>query len=84
MPLTWPGNRKELLAAIPIAYVLALKRVIYFSDLPRCAQFLGRGFGGCAATHVEGTGTDHAFLAILADRPWVVVTVPAWVLCARW
>ena len=42
-----------------------------------------RGFGGCAASHVEGTGTGHAFLAILPRRPWVVVTVPALVLCAR-
>ena len=43
-----------------------------------------RGFGGCAASHVEGTGPARAFLAILVGRPWVVVTVPALVLCARW
>src|SRR2546428_7919123 len=36
-----------------------------------------RGFGGYAATHAEGTGPDRAFLARLAGRPWVVVTVPA-------
>jgi Recombinase/Recombinase zinc beta ribbon domain len=42
-----------------------------------------RGFGGCATTHAEGTGTGHAFLAILSRRPWVVVTVPTLVLCAR-
>ena len=47
-------------------------------------QAIVRGFGGYAATHAEGTGTDRAFLAIFADRPWVVVTVPALVLCARW
>ena len=40
--MTWPGNRKELLTAIPIAYVLALKSVISFSDLPHGEQFLGR------------------------------------------
>ena len=44
-PWTRPGNRKELLAVIPIAYVLALKRVISFSDLPRGEQFLGRPCG---------------------------------------
>src|SRR5215510_5659541 len=45
---------------------------------------LVRGFGGCAATHVEGTGQPvHFFPAILLGRPWVVVTVPALVLCAR-
>ncbi len=43
-----------------------------------------RGFGGYAATHVEGTGPARAFRAILAGRPWVVVTVPALVLRARW
>ena len=42
------------------------------------------GSGGYAVTHVEGTWTDRAFLAILAGRPWGVVTVPALVLCARW
>src|SRR5215468_6891200 len=43
-----------------------------------------RGFCGCAATHVEGTGQSvHFFPAILLGRPWVVVTVPALVLCAR-
>src|SRR6266849_2437803 len=41
-PLTRPGNRTALLASIPIAYVLTMKRVICFSDLPRCEQFLGR------------------------------------------
>ena len=43
-----------------------------------------RGLGGYAASHTKGTGTANAFLAILEDRPWVVVTVPALVLCARW
>src|SRR6266571_8722742 len=43
-----------------------------------------RGFGGCAASHAEGTRPAHAFCAILAGRPWVVVTVPALVPCARW
>src|SRR6266436_264168 len=42
-----------------------------------------RGFGGCAASHVEGTGPARAFRAILVGSPWVVVTVPALVLCAR-
>src|SRR6266545_5260665 len=42
-----------------------------------------RGLGGCAASHVEGTGPARALRAILAGRPWVVVTVPALVLCAR-
>ena len=46
-------------------------------------QALIRGIGRCAATHAEGTGTDRAFLALLPGRPWVVVTVPALVLCAR-
>ena len=44
---------------------------------------LVRGLGGYAATPVEGTGTDRAFLAMLTGRPWVVVTVPALVPCAR-
>src|SRR6266436_1294843 len=44
---------------------------------------LVRGFGGCAASHVEGTGPARAFHAILVGSPWVVVTVPALVLCAR-
>jgi hypothetical protein len=43
-----------------------------------------RGFGGCAATHLKGTVPAHPFLAILTSTPWVVVTVPALVLCARW
>src|SRR5438132_11176453 len=43
-----------------------------------------RGFGGCAASHAKGTGTARAFRALLAGRPWVVVTVPALVRCARW
>ena len=42
-----------------------------------------RGLGGCAASHVEGTVTARAFPAILLGRPWVVVTVPALVPCAR-
>jgi hypothetical protein len=43
-----------------------------------------RGLGGCAASHVEGTGPARAFRAMLVGRPWVVVTVPALVPCARW
>ena len=43
-----------------------------------------RGLGGCAASHGEGTGPAHAFRALLVGRPWVVVTVPALVPCARW
>src|SRR5437762_3080097 len=46
-------------------------------------QGVVRGFGGCAASHVEGTGPAHALCAILVGNPWVVVTVPALVLCAR-
>src|SRR6266516_7109385 len=42
-----------------------------------------RGLGSCAASHVEGTGPARAFRAILVGSPWVVVTVPALVLCAR-
>src|SRR6478672_1248543 len=42
-----------------------------------------RGFGGCAASHVEGTGPAHALRAILVGNPWVVVTVPALVPRAR-
>ena len=42
-----------------------------------------RGFGGCAATPTEGTEPARPFLAILTGAPWVVVTVPALVLCAR-
>ena len=42
-----------------------------------------RGLGGYAATHVEGTGTASVFPAILPGGPWVVVTVPALVPCAR-
>jgi hypothetical protein len=53
------------------------------SGFPWREQALVRGFGGCAASHVEGTGTGHAFLAILSRRPWVVVTVPTLVPCAR-
>src|SRR5438477_12473678 len=47
-------------------------------------HILVRGLGGCAASHVEGTRPAHTFRAILVNRPWVVVTVPALVLCARW
>jgi len=47
------------------------------------AQYIVRGFGGYAASHVEGTGPARAFRAILVGSPWVVVTVPALVLCAR-
>src|ERR1043166_8811684 len=43
-----------------------------------------RGLGGCAASHIKGTRPARTFRAILAGRPWVVVTVPALVLCARW
>src|SRR5262245_32306263 len=49
----------------------------------RSTAWLG-GLGGCAASHVEGTRPAHTFRAILVNRPWVVVTVPALVLCARW
>src|SRR5437016_11039706 len=44
---------------------------------------LVRGFGGCATTHVEGTGTTSAFLAILVgetvgcrDRPRIGAACP--------
>src|SRR2546426_2286276 len=50
----------------------------------RRLQAVVRGFGGCAASHAKGTGPARAFGAILVGRPWVVVTVPALVLCARW
>ena len=43
-----------------------------------------RGLGGCAASHVEGIGPARALRALLVGSPWVVVTVPAWVLWARW
>jgi hypothetical protein len=46
-------------------------------------QAIVRGFGGCAATHLKGTEAAHPFFAILPSTPWVVVTVPALVLCAR-
>ena len=49
----------------------------------RPLQAVVRGFGGCAATHLKGTVPAHPFLAILTSTPWVVVTVPALVLCAR-
>jgi hypothetical protein len=45
---------------------------------------LVRGLGGYAASHAQGTGTARAFRAILAGRPWVVVTVPTLVPRARW
>src|SRR5262249_3524517 len=45
---------------------------------------LDRGLGGCAASHIEGTRPARTFCAILTSRPWVVVTVPALVLCSRW
>lgn len=48
------------------------------------SEALVRGLGGYAASHVEGTRPAHTFRAILVSRPWVVVTVPALVLCARW
>ena len=38
---------------------------------------MDRGLGSYATSHAQGTGTARAFLAILAGRPWVVVTVPA-------
>jgi len=44
---------------------------------------LVRGFGGCATTHLKGTEPTEPFLAILTRTSWVVVTVPALVLCAR-
>jgi hypothetical protein len=44
---------------------------------------LVRGLGGGAATRVEGTGTAGVFPALLPGGPWVVVTVPALVPCAR-
>ncbi len=47
------------------------------------ADRIVRGFGGCAASHVKGTGPARALRAILVGSPWVVVTVPALVLCAR-
>ena len=46
-------------------------------------QGVVRGLGGCAASHVEGTGSARALRALLVGSPWVVVTVPALVLCAR-
>ncbi len=46
-------------------------------------QAIVRGLGGCAASHVEGTGSARALRALLVGSPWVVVTVPALVLCAR-
>jgi hypothetical protein len=46
-------------------------------------EMVVRGFGGCAATHLQGTVPAHPLLAILTSTPWVVVTVPALVLCAR-
>src|SRR6266446_3424646 len=54
------------------------------SSLPWREHAVVRGFGGCAASHAEGTRPAHAFCALLAGRPWVVVTVPALVPCARW
>src|SRR5712691_4450240 len=42
-----------------------------------------RGFGGCAATHRKGTEPVAPFRALLTSTPWVVVTVPALVRCAR-
>ncbi len=51
---------------------------------PTAVQLLVRGFGGCAATRLEGTGTAGVLPAILPGGPWVVVTVPALVPCARW
>ena len=50
---------------------------------PPYPLFHRRGFGGCAATHLKGTEPVPPFLAILTRTPWVVVTVPALVLCAR-
>src|SRR5262249_37796372 len=47
------------------------------------AHRLVRGLGGCATTQTEGTGPARTFPAILPGSPWVVVTVPALVLCAR-
>ncbi len=56
------------------------------ADLPETGpdDVVVRGLGGCAASHVEGTGPASAFRATLTGRPWVVVTVPTLVLCARW
>ena len=54
----------------------------YTNDFVSHQAFV-RGLGGCAATHVEGTGTARVFPAILPGGPWVVVTVPALVPCAR-
>ena len=61
-PWTRPGNRKELLAVIPIAYVLALKRVISFSDSLAASSSLEGASAANAATHGEGTGQPERFL----------------------
>src|SRR2546430_1577687 len=59
---------------------------------PRChadrgvveeSDFVFKGFGGWAATHPQGTVPATQCLGILTSTPWVVVTVPALVLCAR-
>jgi hypothetical protein len=49
----------------------------------RQLHWVVRGLGSCAASHVEGTGPARVLRAILVGSPWVVVTVPALVLCAR-
>src|SRR6266571_3812622 len=59
-------------------------RVTAISNRRTGPRSMVRGFGGCAASHAKGTGPARAFGAILVGRPWVVVTVPALVLCARW
>ena len=55
----------------------------YFCPLTTGGLIRVRGFGGCAATHVEGTGTAHAVLAMLAvetvgcrDRPRIGAACP--------
>ncbi len=59
-------------------------RLLQTNRAPRCrVQALVRCFGGYAATHLKGTKPAHLFLAILTRTSWVVVTVPALVLCAR-
>jgi hypothetical protein len=69
------ANRSPTLAHLRVAILSGSERGNYYAVV--------RGLGGCAASHVEGTGPARVLRAILVGRPWVVVTVPALVLCAR-
>ncbi len=76
-----PGNRCLYPEADRTAGTVVERRTVSERGSAADARDV-RCFGGCAATHLKGTVPVQPFFAILST-PWVVVTVPALVLCAR-